>query len=806
MRRKMGGRLCACLLTLRLLLAFAPAAAAADPAEDFIIPASEEEMREMTVAYAREMSQVVWKAPENMDFSRAVSWADGLNYEFGHVYHGLPYTSDKPMGNATLEEFASHVTDKLVYFGPTTWNELPGTDCGGQVRLAYGWAGVLCGKELEEMVFDPDAYGQTFGLLPVGGYDWSGYTRNSTTLASVLEPNGRSFMDECYAQLQMGDNLFVLMEGGGEHIILVTDTPNVVRDPDGAIVSAESTVPFLEISTTIFRGDYYRTNWREAEYSFEMLYNIGFIPMTMEGFRKAAEVPVFRTEQIDLSGELSFHDLMSGRVCSNYNIFSLTASISDAAGNEILSDTIYPASLRADLSGMGYAPELLSLPAGNYRYTLTAGIGFGSTKVIDSEISWKGAGDSVVFISDEGTGNGSSPEEALGNLSGYDGGTISSYENSALYRAANMLSGTGGTVVICDDVTLISGRCLERWAGVLSLCCVPGFESENTLILTSCYGGKDYRGNGAELILRHTAAQATDLELGMPTVWRDVDLRADYVMEGCPGYAPDATAFIDCGGKTTVFEDTVSVSASCNGEPLSKEDYASFFPDLLGGYFNLAEIGDSDLRVFGGTWGTVIGGGNEGFHCGGSRIEFGGSAEALTGICGGACSSGGSIAGDVDVSISGGSVSGKILLAGEGGNAIDGHSLRLSFSGAPDLSGLRLILAGASENAGSTVLDLSAFEGGAAAFPVPFNAADFSELRLLPTIAEEQGEAAETAEPEAEQEVPEEPERAEESIPETPEAEKDAKVSNYAIPAAICASCAAAGALLIALFGKRRKK
>lgn len=726
------------LLAACLLSAMQPGLYARAEAYDYSmsIPTDGAALRQQVVTYARELAGVRWVCQQDIDFTKAVTWSPNLYYQAGQTYLGLPYTSDRPSANANLDEFLAACDDSGLYTGPTSWNEMPGSDCGGQVRLAYAWAGVLCNYEMEEMVFDPGANALASGLSPLGGYDWSGFSRSSSTAKSVLAANGEEIMWDCYAQLQAGDCLFVLYANGGEHIMLVTGEPAIVRDGNGAVIPSSSMVPVLELTSGLHSRDNCLSNWNDQPYSFQSLYEIGFIPLTMEAFSQTdVAAPSFRSEGIEIGETVGFHDLMSGRVISNYNIFTLTAQITDASGNTVLTGRSYPNSLRADLSELDYGAGLLSLPAGTYHYVLTAQIGFGQIVMVDTDIDYAGStGSPVVYISDQGNGNGASEQSPLGNAQGYDTVSLTSYKDSAFCRAMEMLAQTGGTIVICDDVTLRSGRSLQRYTNMLSPLTAPALSSDQTVTLTSSYNGVDYRSkNGAELILHRSAQQAVDLELNIGMVWRELDFRVEYDYAVLPSITESTIgAYVCCDGHKTVIEDTVRVSLSRQGELLDETANRKYFPKLYAGSYNLCIEGTTDLTVMGGRWSTIVGGSHEAYVKGGANVTIGGSAVVYDGVYGGCSSNTGILCGDVSVLINGGTVSGKLIAGGSGTFACDNYSITLTVRDWPDLSGVRIVNAGGSDAAAEIRMDLGEFKNGGENFTAYYNEADFTLIVPAP--------------------------------------------------------------------------
>lgn len=732
----MKRKLACWIVVLCMILSMLAVPAAAEEAQTLNVPATGNDLRQLVVEHAKALSEVEWTCVSDIDFTKAVTWSPNLYYTAGTVYHGLPYTSDKIAGNADLEEFISMRNGQGEYVGPVSWNEMPGADCGGQVRLAYGWAGALCNLEVEELVFDPGEESASFGLVPLGGYDCSSFSRSNSTAKTIMAANGDQKMYGCYALLQAGDCVFVLYADNGEHIMLVTGDPVIQKTAAGDFDPDRCFVPILELNSAIHDKGEYKSNWNDQSYSFRQLFETGFIPLTMESFQKeSVDAPTFATDGLNLPEKASFHDLMSGRVLSNYNIFTLKAVLTDAQGNVAAEGIAYPNSLRADLCELSYGAQLASLAAGDYHFTLTARIGYGEVTILDRDISYAGGtGAPVVFISDTGTGNGSSAECPLGNASGYAKISMKSYRDSAFYRALTMLSTTGGTVVVCDDVTLLSGRALTRYKNNLSCFAAPSLVSDQTVTLTSKHDGKDYRKlNGAELIMRRSGEQAVDLELNIGTVWTDLDFRIDYDYAMLPAITISTIgAFVSCGGQKTEITDSVNMSLSLSGNPIDSDKNAKYFPRIYGGYYNLMSVGDTDLTVNGGRWTSVIGGSGEGVLVGGTTVAIGGNAIVSDGIYGGCSSNLGGIYGNVDARITGGTVSGKLIIGGSSPFYAAPYTVRLTVTGRPDLSKARIINAGGDKTVGTVVMDLGEFKNGGENFTAYYNEADFTEIIPAP--------------------------------------------------------------------------
>lgn len=215
------------------------------------------------------------------------------------------------------------------------------------------------------------------------------------------------------------------------------------------------------------------------------------------------------------------------------------------------------------------------------------------------------ANTNVVYISSNGTGDGSSPDAPLGNKPGYIPGNKTEPDN-AFYRGLDKLKSTGGTLVIVGDVAI---DCVEsRFATPQSAPLPPSefktpkFKDGVSLTVTSVYNGVDYRKNGAKLILDYNTCNTTAFAFGCSTTLEKINIQYKYFEGAINSWN---TPFILGGGgyNFTVGEE-VDVS-SFNTKTNSPGDQ---YPILIGGH-RYAEIKRSyNFTVKSGTWSEVIAG------------------------------------------------------------------------------------------------------------------------------------------------------------------------------------------------------
>ena len=704
-----------------------------DARDQISIPRNGEELRDIATEHIRKMSSVKWQTATRIDFTESTDWTGALLYEPGVQYVGVPYVSNRLDGDSDLYEFSDALVDGF-YEGPKTWLTMYGSDCGGAIRLTYAYSGALAGcSPGTEFTFDPtDANLRKEGLKTVGGYDCSQYTddRKVTTYDSIMAVNGREKMYECFAAVRHGDCLWSYW-GTGEHIRYCFQDAKVVYGSDGKIDGRQSYIRVLEQTSSIFRkSSGSQSTWRQENFTFDSLFSEGYIPLTMARFEaESIERPAFSLEGVSVSGKVDANTLLCGIVNCNYNIFKLTAEITDKNGREVSTGIAYPYVINADLSRLNYSVRLTEIPAGMYHYRLTAEIGYGTKVLVDEDIEYTGSDGIVVYISDDGKGNGSSPDSPLGNVDGYETISQTSYKKSALSRAVEMLKHCGGTIVVCGKITIISGHYFTYLSLTdFTIPAVPATE-DVTVKITSVYGGVDYRKNGACVTFRKTVRMNPLLELRINTEWDNIDFVSDIE------YGADKTMVISCGNRKTVFGRGFRYRIIFDGYEPDPETSWSLLPSLAGGYRYSVDPGDTDLTVLGGQWKDISAGpyGVEsvyhGILRGNTRLTIGGDACVYGDVLGCTHDKTGKVSGDSAIIISGGNVRGNIVLGGNGGFEGTKSKAILVVSGRPELTGtVKVVGEGARNNPPAfTLLDIT--DAWSTSVLPGYSVADFSEIR-----------------------------------------------------------------------------
>ncbi|MBO4411632.1 MAG: hypothetical protein J5794_05550 [Lachnospiraceae bacterium] len=313
------------------------------------------ELRETAVRAMRDMLTVQWYTPVSFTY-RKTGAAAGKTYKFykGVHYAGLPYTDI----NASLFGFLEYVdpktgrlltesvidTEHYPNLGQSV-NRTIGNTCSGST--GYGLFSVC-----SSLRGTPVSYTMTVknGYYPVGDFTYDTSinefmevgSAHPVTTTGICEEYGAERIYECYALADAGD--LVDMQGENRsagHSMMIVGAPTVVRNPDGTIDGAKSTLPIQDQWTgnqfypTGSEGEYYEHTGRILHHdSFESLFQRGFLPFTTAEF--SGRKP-YTKACVTLSGEgpaKDLKDLAFRRLSSNYPLAVVKLMEKQADGSE----------------------------------------------------------------------------------------------------------------------------------------------------------------------------------------------------------------------------------------------------------------------------------------------------------------------------------------------------------------------------------------------------------------------------------------------------------------------------------------
>ena len=218
----------------------------------------------------------------------------------------------------------------------------------------------------------------------------------------------------------------------------------------------------------------------------------------------------------------------------------------------------------------------------------------------------------TIYISANGTGDGSSPESPLGNVAGYDplapkggawdtAGSCDAYKGNVLYRAFEELAPSGGRIVLVGPVYVDTAASrVESWKKNQGPSEFTLPTSQYPVIVTSVFDGVDYAAkNGAKLILDQDKCNVMFLVLGAPVTFEKLTIEHKYDETDLNSWKTPAV--IAANGKKVVVESTVKVTA-WNAKTNSAGDW---YPGILGGHRINVNVASTDLTIKAGNWSFV---------------------------------------------------------------------------------------------------------------------------------------------------------------------------------------------------------
>ena len=502
--------------------------------------------RKAVAQYMQKMADVRWTTNTVIDYSAQEGGNANLIFSPGTKYVGMPFNNCQ----AALEEFESILVDGAVPAGTNTgWETFPGNSCATSVRHAWQLISPTTtfdsSKDLNPVL--------NSGVLPVGNIDWTKYDSENYCTDTIFdyyttEPE-KQIIYQAYASASLGDALvrYSYVESPGiltGHTYMITSSTKYVYDTEGTYYPYFPTGFDFETKTIdpneskfiltgqnnairsrIIAGDTYYSTWDyNLEMTFAQLYSGKYLPVTCRELLHGTIGVTHEMHDAPTSTDLGYGNLY-GTLESNYTMLSVTLSVKDSGGNVVKSATAFPYSKTFNLVELSDKLNLASLSSGDYTFVVSYKAGFGvdassNTYVAEHVAMEKGFAkgtDMVIYISNtaKGTGDGSSPENALGDdpsLTGAaitdTGNNLANLQKTAMYKAWHKIINSGkskATIVICDQytVTPAMGISLSTWGNSDLKYNLAVANSNNiTITYTSAYGGVDYRKiNNAKIIL-----------------------------------------------------------------------------------------------------------------------------------------------------------------------------------------------------------------------------------------------------------------------------------------------------------------
>ena len=223
----------------------------------------------------------------------------------------------------------------------------------------------------------------------------------------------------------------------------------------------------------------------------------------------------------------------------------------------------------------------------------------------------------VVYISSNGTGDGSSPESPLGNDADYQPCTNGTHVNNAFFKAYDMVNVEGGTIVVVGEIRIDTAA--SRVPATPTTKNAPSEFEVNTpkidgvnipsaerkpITLTSVYNGVDYRTKGAKIVLDHATCNVSAFMFKNPMTIDNIDF--EYVYKSGESNGWNVPFMIGFWG----YKSLVGAGVKVTSFDAAENAPGDIFPILLAGhrYSNITDQRGTDLTVKGGTWSQICGG------------------------------------------------------------------------------------------------------------------------------------------------------------------------------------------------------
>ena len=332
-----------------------------------------EEMRQLCVDFMEFTKTYLWTPSESVDFIKNASGTKDTMSQ-GTIYGGLPYVGVASGNPYRMMDYIDPVTGIL-----DMKKALPAL--GTKDRLAMSdlkYFGSQCSESVYwgwGRVINSVNYKWTSSAVPRNGFVLLGDIQIDETIKNwtaayntdmACASNGEQVMYGAYAQCQKADGMVYYIEAsdgdGAGHLVMVYSDAVVVKNDDGSINGDESYLTIIdqaqtwETATNASGDTYKRKNSVNYKRTFAQLYNSGYIPFTFAEFLgtdpiEDTEVSLMKDSTALVSGtvteadrsfqasqttdSLTWKDIFSSKITSNYGIVDAYIIVKDFQGNEL---------------------------------------------------------------------------------------------------------------------------------------------------------------------------------------------------------------------------------------------------------------------------------------------------------------------------------------------------------------------------------------------------------------------------------------------------------------------------------------
>ena len=317
---------------------------------------TEQELRQLCVDTFRLNMTIPWTPNQPVSYTYTLlDRASEVVLPIGLAYSGLCYATG--IKNATY----GNIWKMLPYWDPETGvldvesmgeNTLAMISSACAAGAQQGWHRVSdsCG------LFGMESYSMhESNIVPVGSYTYEPYTYNynfitRTASSEIITANGKDVMYESLAQMKMADGLF---SSPSWHVMMCSQDPVVVRQPDGKINPMESYLYVHEQGAGGTRTDnynYLQENGKtmrplgtiDNKYTFETLIEKGYIPFTLKEF--TGEDPVepgkawlgTETEPLENGTDMTAKAIFNQAIHTNYALCNIQVEVHSPDGTVLV--------------------------------------------------------------------------------------------------------------------------------------------------------------------------------------------------------------------------------------------------------------------------------------------------------------------------------------------------------------------------------------------------------------------------------------------------------------------------------------
>jgi len=337
-------------------------------------PAPEGDYRQVVLDYMMKMSQVKWTPDVDMNvcMKKAYDFSAKLEYKQGETYYGMPY-SDTKMG---LDAFEQFVKDGVFSFESHYFDDIIGNHCSSSMAVAFqqlisngGVGGTKPQKWYPGIFKFPNDI-----KIP---YEYYGDRYDSY---DIWDHNPKVKIYEAYAMMKPGDVIYFCKKTGSGHVRMVSQESIVVYDEYGMIDGEKSEVIVIEQTNAWDKTVDIHTTWFvNRHYTFNMLYEKHFMPITLEIYSNGEKS---KDAYVILDGKNTAETIASGvagKITATFPINYAYATIRDKDGNIVRKSLKYNFTNKydLDLSDMNEDLDIATLDKGTYTYNYRIAIARG---------------------------------------------------------------------------------------------------------------------------------------------------------------------------------------------------------------------------------------------------------------------------------------------------------------------------------------------------------------------------------------------------------------------------------------------